>query len=336
MSISLTSFLSGTGTAVVNANTTSMTWQLREELRFASGHYKPLPWANKLKPIEGHYAHISVKDPNLVAYTESREKGERDIQAPMKPGRYLKQFYPDLSASEITALQALLGTATDVKFATDPDEIEKIYSEGPTSCMAGPNAGMGSQVSGHPARCYGGGDLAVAYLTNKKGQCNARSVVWPEKKLYYLVYGDSRLTNRLQELGYRAGGSWCFQGAKLKRQPNTARPGSVLMACVDGHGIFSLADDEHLIIDRNGHLQWSGHGYMDVPTPVVCGCGCGKKGDPKTMGPVWPSKDNKEQRWQVACRDAAYKAKTLAYCHASGAYVHPDNLGTGVDKVSSR
>ena len=176
-----------------------MTWQDREWLKLAGkapyAGYTPLPWT--LGPISDHFAHYSRKNPALVAFTESDDKGERDIQTPMRPGRYLKRYYPELNDKEVLRLAEWFTTGllpapiglSKLDFATTPEAIASIYAEGPESCMSGEarSFGEGDVLSRHPASVYGAGDLAVAYMMNG-GKVIARAVVWPSARTYGRAY----------------------------------------------------------------------------------------------------------------------------------------------------
>lgn len=291
------------------------TWQEREQMRFALGEYKPLPWAGKLPVIENHFTHPSMEEKGLLAYTENSEKGERDVQKRIKPGRYLKEFYPNLAGAEIEQLQAKVISA-EVQFTSDADEIEAIYVKGPGSCMAGT---LGRPKGQHPTRGYAGGDLAVAYILNKDGKYAARSIVWPGKKVYYYAYGDcGRLHAALEALGYRQGGQYCFQGARMRKQPCKDQPGFVLMPAFDGHGCFRVdpQDEDFVIVDKSGPLACGG-GVLKVPVSVTCGCGCGKK----TSGPIEVHANGAHkpaQHWAPGCLKLAQGEGRIAICAHTG------------------
>ena len=66
-----------------------------------------MPWADKLPAIPDHYAHLSTANPGLIAFTDTPEKAAADIQTPIKPGRYLARFYPNLASHEVRDLQEI-------------------------------------------------------------------------------------------------------------------------------------------------------------------------------------------------------------------------------------
>lgn len=186
-------------------------WRLREAARIGLAGSR-LPWSTTLPEIPDHFAHAST-EPGMVAFTESPEKGQRNIQTRMKPGRYLTKFYPDLSADEVRKWQALVDRDITVQFAVTAKEIVKVYTEGPDSCMAKKKSVY--ELPKHPCAVYGNSDLQLAYMTDLNGRPNARTLVWPEQKQYMRIYGDEdRLRPRLEAMGYRKGNCW---GAKIQR-----------------------------------------------------------------------------------------------------------------------
>jgi hypothetical protein len=208
-------------------------WQFRERERFSDGHYVHVPWY-QVDAHPDHYAHLSVKTPGLVAYTKDPESGHLDKQTAIKPGRYLERFYAEIFSREQIQSYAEQITAnglTSFKLATSPDDIQAVYENGPRSCMAHTygartyrtckccernGVGSGSHYAYdsdcHPVRVYGDSDLAVAYYGTIENP-SARSVVWPEKKIYSKIYGSNVLARLLESAGYESGD---LNGAKIR------------------------------------------------------------------------------------------------------------------------
>ena len=226
-------------------------WQKREKGRMKD---RKLPiwskeefWEENTTIHALHFVHVSEKDDKLLAYTQSPEKGERDIQTPIKPGRYLRQYFGEvLSEKRIAFLAAWqangvrpedVGAQDVLRFATTPDQIAKVYIDGPVSCMSGRHF---LDIKTHPARVYGAGDLAIVYLEKEnektgKSKPIARALVWPEKKVAGRVYPSSEnwpqdgfisaaesektkniLSSLLKEEGYKfVGEGGSFEGARL-------------------------------------------------------------------------------------------------------------------------
>lgn len=175
-------------------------WRQRERNRFINGEYKPVVWVNEKwwKEIDGHFAHISVKDPTRIAFTPDEAKGKADRQTATLPGKYLKQFFGDvLDADEIREYAMQHSTQfekNDIKWAKTVEEIQHVYKVGPSSsCFAGTTK----------ANLYASGDFAVAYLEDANGRVTARALCAIERKIYPYLYGDcDRLRAALEKAGY--------------------------------------------------------------------------------------------------------------------------------------
>lgn len=119
-------------------------WRERECRRFRTEEYTRLPaswlcsdWICKrtpdgICPNADHYAHVSIKDAALVAFTESPAKGVADRQMVMRPGKYLTKYYGHcLTALEITELATKFAAEFNpcaLRFAETADEIEEVYT----------------------------------------------------------------------------------------------------------------------------------------------------------------------------------------------------------------
>jgi hypothetical protein len=226
-------------------------WEIRESLKFLHGEYKLLPWKNeewwaRSDSFKKHYAHVSKDDPSKLAYTPSERHGIEDRQVRVKPGRYLNKYFGDVLSSQDVQFWAgkFAGEneQLELKFAHTPDEIERIYKEGPHSCMKSDEFSS----SQHPARVYGAGDLAVAYIEDKE-HITARCVVWPEKLARSVIYGDeARLGTLLANAGYSPDSR--FDGAKLLAIE--ANKGFVA-PYIDG-GYYLERDGDYLVLGRTG------------------------------------------------------------------------------------
>lgn len=173
-------------------------WKTREATRMADRRSpvwvnEPF-WMSYAARHKDHFVHVSTANSRLLAYTQDATKGRRDIQTPIKPGKYLTTYFSDvlsekriafLASWQILGQQPMVADADDVVlYATTPDDIARVYTDGPTSCMSGKNF---KNLETHPARVYGAGDLAIAYIVRAE-DIVARCLVWPEKKIAGRVY----------------------------------------------------------------------------------------------------------------------------------------------------
>lgn len=262
-----------------------LSWRKREQARFDDGTYKKLPWDGQnwwnIKryyskeyvgkeipfPFEDHFAHPALGKEATIAFTESDEKGQEDVQSRMSPGKYLQRFCGHiLSSGHITELATNFGAAYDeieVLFANSATKIEWVYRHGPKSCMSESKGSYRSPC--HPTHAYAGPDLAIAYLM-RDGKVTARTLCWPDKKIYTRVYGDrARLEKGLSRLGYSQNDGSGFMGARLKRIMSST---NYVLPYIDYIG--RLRDDgEHLIIDNDkGDLSAGSTNGLVAPPPT--------------------------------------------------------------------
>ncbi len=185
-------------------------WRQREQARFDGGEYTAVPWASEPWARAEHYAHVAVGAPDMLAFTDGDERGTADRQTRLSPGRYLERFHGGaLSSVDIRTWVARWTVAHEgltLAFATTKAEIERVYRNGPNSCMAHSVRSYSSGI--HPTRVYAAGDLAIAYLQAAgEDQISARCVCWPERRVYGRIYdgAEGRLRMLLEAQGYRRG-----------------------------------------------------------------------------------------------------------------------------------
>lgn len=258
--------------------TTEEDWRLVCDWRFRAHEWEMLQWAGVVSwfprshiALSKHFAHVAKSDPSKIAFVEDDAKGRADRITVMKPGRFLTKFFSDvLTPEEIGDLanrfiaRSKPGT---LHFAKTADEIERVYLEGPSSCMA--HDASDYQSSEHPVRVYAAGDLQVAYIV--RGDITARAVVWPEKKIYGRIYGDAdRLRPALEKEGYTEG---YLTGARLLRIED------------DGYLICPYLDGDCTVRDEGDYLVIGGDIDADSTSGLIedyrisCEC-CGDRINP--------------------------------------------------------
>lgn len=194
-------------------------WYIREEARLDNGEYANVvwykePWAQYGFWTKRDYPHIKLtgEDTNLMYFTDSRYKGDYDVQTPIKPGKYLKTFYGEvLSDIEIKYWsdkhREAYGEVHELLWASTPDEIAKVYQMDASfeSCMQEREYYWYSEIGGHPARVYGAGDLKVAYI-GIEDRLISRALVWFNDNGTRVgrIYGDvPKLKRALRTVGIR-------------------------------------------------------------------------------------------------------------------------------------
>lgn len=240
-----------------------------------------LLYSDKLSPndvwdssCDPRLPHVDPADPKLLRFVASHWNGLRGKTTSMKPGRYLARFYPEMGAEEIQRLAVLWNDANvepTVLFARTGEDIERVYTTGPNSCMSYSAANFGGV---HPVRAYAAGDLAVAYLEVGE-KIQARAIVWPDRKIYGRIYGcAARLAAALRREGYSEGSLAGARILKLEKGPGAYsvpyldRPASA----VDDEGdLFRLSENgEHSAQSTEGIL------YIHELNCDECGDRCGE------------------------------------------------------------
>jgi hypothetical protein len=292
-------------------------WREREHERIQQGLYELLPkeW-KELSPIPDHFAHVSVENTAMVAYTPDDTKGELDIQVRMKPGRYLAKFYPSLHPDKIRELACAVDKATEIKFAVTADEIEAVYLNGPNSCMAHPLDEYEGHI--HPVRVYAGGDLSITYLGDPETKVTARAVVWQEKKQYYRIYGDrERLKPLLDAMGYAQVRG--FKGARISKIANE-NDGGYIMPYIDGYpNSVDIEGDFFVIREYGDYLASSTGGVIGKDERPRCER-CEERYDEEDSVEVYL--DDRYRVSEFWCRDCA--DSHAFFCHGTENYFCDD------------
>ena len=285
------------------------TWHKREEERFLSGEYMPL--VEQLNQVAGIYeiqnglrlfAHISKKNPSLIAYTKDAIKGAQDKQSLLSIEAFVKMV---CKADETQAYLTLLQTnhvkahmPQPFKLATTPDEIEKVYTNyAPDmrhvsgSCMRYSHDEIRWPKVDfqpcHPVRVYGAGDLAIAYMTNGEGKTTARALCWPDKKIYSRMYADNdSLHKALQDAGYSKGAYYgcnpSLEGARLSLiesdggeyiAPYLDEIGRAKIKngflVIDSDGDYVLQNTSGTAEEKNGHCDSCGDSFNEDDLSTV-------------------------------------------------------------------
>jgi hypothetical protein len=179
-------------------------WRGAMEKKFESGELTKLPKAWDLPPIKDHFAHLWANDPSKIAYIDSEEHGIIQKLTALTPGRYISRFHENdgkMDDDRRRKLIAAIDPSGEVFFAKTSLEIERVYLNGPESCMDGDHDF--EELPCWPTAPYGAGDLAVAYTKNSSGAIQSRCVCWPEKKLFGRCYGGfQRMKAAMEAEGY--------------------------------------------------------------------------------------------------------------------------------------
>lgn len=133
----------------------------------------------------------------------------------LRPGKYIARFFPNLDPVHYSGLWTKAYDKTEVLFARTSEDIVKVYTTGPESCMSDEASEYLSSPI-HPCSVFGDdGDITLAYI-RRGNRITARTLVWEEKKEWCYIYGDKkRMKPLLEALGFKPQGR--FLGARIKR-----------------------------------------------------------------------------------------------------------------------
>jgi hypothetical protein len=318
-----------------------MDWARRERNRLSNGEYKAPVWSrrgfwqNRSSELIAHYAHVSQKNAELIAYTMDETKGRLDVQTAIKPGAYLQRFFADvLSAEEIKNLANLHTMAArgeeeipTLNFATTPDDIVAVYRDGPSSCMDGSRSKW--------TRVYGAGDLAIAY-TGERNAAEARALCWQEQKIYGRVYPGTdsfcgseaereagrALIRALEQAGFSKATSGAFNGARLLKLTNSN--GNHVMPYLDnGYGVIDGGKFWKMAEFGDYSCQSTEGTFEEDENQSLCEC-CHDYVNEDDTCEVYVARRSSET-WCGYCTD-----EHAFYCHAVHSHVS-NSSGTEVD-----
>jgi hypothetical protein len=219
--------------------------------REAAKNHAPLPWLEDYPTVRygqpWMLPHLDPDKEHFVRFYARIDHAIEDKYTSMRFSRFLDN-YMGLDDTDVQDLLVKLGVYKDAAFGitNDPELIQRVYMDGPTSCMNDPE-NYPIQDDPHPSVVYSEGDFAVAYIQNGDS-FSARAVVCPEKKIYYSGYGHtSLLLNHLKEAGYERKTSYqSYLGLRIKAMRDN--DGNWLMPYVDMCSYAQLDEDAGFFI----------------------------------------------------------------------------------------
>lgn len=185
---------------------------VRTAARIRSGDYQALPLDFPNVPRTG--AHVSTNDPHLIAYYPTERHILSDKAQQIKPGRFLRRYFPEKSDDWIRTTSAIMAPS-ELRFYEDWEDMFDVYrkladSGVVSSCMS--EDSWGGVV--HPLMVYDCSDveLAVLYV---QGKPVARALYNKNNKHYPMIYGQwEKMKVALDNAGF-VHGSLC--GAKIRK-----------------------------------------------------------------------------------------------------------------------
>lgn len=243
-------------------------WRVREALRMKY-RYQPLPepllQVLPREVVDREFPHVAAKPGNagLIAYTASEQAGIMDRQQVIKPGRYIRHHCPHLSDQQVKELAAEVAGALDagIRISHDPDDFERVYMRGPSSCMAyGPDGKAFGRlmVDGeffHPTRVYCHPENNIRLVWVEQGErIGARVVVNIARKQYSTIYGSDSVARARERLllwldanGYEQSRG-ALHGEKLLKVSPDDYPDAIICPYIDPQNQGVEVYDDYLLI----------------------------------------------------------------------------------------
>ena len=310
-------------------------WKIREHMRLQTGVYDPLPDDVKaLLPenvLEDMIPHLAHKPGNagMIAYTQSPVAGQLDRQQVIKAGRFIRQHNPDITDEQVKQAAATVTAAfcSNVFWSSEADDFERVYRQGPHSCMAyGPTGKYFGRliVDGvfyHPCRVYAHPDNHIQIVWMElNGRIIARAVVNTQTKKYPRIYGtdsvtnsDLRLANYLHELGY-VRNDYALSGQIIHRVSPDKFPDAIICPYIDSSNLGAHVKPDRLVIaECDGYDSDHETGCLcSFNTTEMDSCShCGEYANPEDMRSTYDGE---------VCEDCVDSYYTHVYCLNLGDY----------------
>ncbi len=197
-------------------------WAEREAMRIYYQVYEVTDALESHLCFKRVFAHISVEDRTMVAFTPDKASGEADRQLKMSPGRFFSRMLPIASDNYIQKLvsEHLAEVVNEVEFLEGKD-LTEVYVSGAASaaCMS-KMPGAWSLGGHHPTEAYWTPEIKMAVIRNAEGAVTERCIVYHASetdKRWIRCYPDNgKLKKRLEKNGYVRGN---LVGAKLNTVP---------------------------------------------------------------------------------------------------------------------
>lgn len=177
------------------------------------GEFKEVPIRIPVK--RGLGVHVSTLDPELIAYYPTMRHVKTLKAQQIKPGRYMKRYFPELGDDEIRKRSASM-SGGELRFFKDWRDMYEVYRELDqadivSSCMSKDRYRWGDA---HPLMVYDNSDVELTALYIE-GKLVARALYNKHNKQFPMIYGQwEKMKVALEKNGFQHG-SLC--GAKINR-----------------------------------------------------------------------------------------------------------------------
>lgn len=268
--------------------------EIRTQFRIDQGEYEDVPEEFPVK--HGTGVHISTQDRSMLAFYPDHRHILRYVPLKIKPGRYLKRYFPDMSDDEIRTTSALIGGENYLTFHSTFEEMLEAYRELHDACIVSSCMSADDWADDeHPLRVYHKSDVELAVLRNPAGKALSRALYNKNTKEFPMVYGNwEKMGVAMEAAGFTHGS---LDGARINYIEHPKHSGCLVMPYIDGHRELNRSvykstsirvdyDCETVIIDDNGGIQCDNtSGRVELRELSTCDC-CGERFDAYDLIPV--------------------------------------------------
>jgi len=268
--------------------------EIRTEFRILRTEYEAIP--EEFPACPGLGVHISTKDRGMLAIYPDHRHILRDVPLKIKPGRYLKRYFPGMSDDEIRVAAAMIGGENYLTFHSTFEEMLEVYSELHeagivSSCMSADDWSDDE----HPLRVYHNSDVELAVLRNPINKALSRALYNKVTREFPMVYGNwEKMEVAMEAAGFTHGS---LDGARINYIEHPKHRGCLVMPYIDGHRALDRSeynstsirvdyDCETVIIDDDGDIKCdSTSGRVELRELSTCDC-CNERFDEDDLIPV--------------------------------------------------
>lgn len=239
--------------------------------------------------------HTHPEKPSMVRFVDYNDRYKI---VTMRVGRFLRTRFEHLTDKQVAYFSEyfLKGEAPPLEIEAEfeiSDDIVGAYENGPKSCMT---YSLSDYDTGgvHPCSVYENGEWQIAILRDPEGKIIARSLIVPDKKIFFRIYPTAnrfqedgflsedhaesvrmKLRSHLEELGYQDMYSLepdDLEGVQLKYIP-VPNKDRLVMPYLDHNLCFEVDDENHTIyLEYSGYRADETSGYVSHSFPYCKPC----------------------------------------------------------------
>lgn len=266
-------------------------WCFRELKRLNDGTYTPLPKQalkllskEQIDVVMSYFPHLSSCQEGLIAYTQSPEKGEADVQTPIKPGKFLAKVLPGIDNEVVKEFAAFFSSTNGLRLVIEKSKEAFQYAyiqlENSGSCMDGRHSFSKCVVGGkwhHPSTAYyhDNNELHIIYAVNEDGKVVARCIGNAATKTHTRVYFDRGvpdMMNKMHTLLKKAGWNPDEDLSGVVMSKLVTDSGEIVCPYIDPGNVGVEIYSDHLVIGGNVETDTESGLLKEIEYVAYCDC----------------------------------------------------------------